>query len=119
MTTSANQLIAKALSTASEEEAIACLRMARKQGMSFTGSSTYKNKTAEQWYESFTALSAAYLRKSTNFSYLAAARTEQDVQINNLKAKLTMLYILIPVIAAAVATVTYLLVPKIMSCWLF
>jgi len=34
---SANQLIAKALSTASEDEAIACLRMARKKGMNIEG----------------------------------------------------------------------------------
>jgi hypothetical protein len=35
---SANQLIAKALSTASEEEAIACLRMARKKSLKMNGS---------------------------------------------------------------------------------
>ena len=117
--TQIEQLLAKAISTDSEEEAIACLRMARKQGKSFTAASSYKGKTAEQWYESFTTLSAAYIRKKISFSALAAARTEQDVQINSLKSKITMLYIIIPIIATVVATITYLLVPKIMSCWLF
>lgn len=37
MTATANQLIAKALSTASEDEAIACLRMARKRGVKMSG----------------------------------------------------------------------------------
>ena len=47
-----SQLLAKALSTASEEEAIACLRMARKRGetVAAVGASTYRGQTAEYWY---------------------------------------------------------------------
>jgi hypothetical protein len=53
-----NQLIAKAMSTTSEDEAIACLRMARKKGGKVTQSFdtkveevTYNGHTAKYWYE--------------------------------------------------------------------
>lgn len=42
---SANQLIEKALSTTSEDEAIACLKMARKKGLKLT---TAKNNLDDQ-----------------------------------------------------------------------
>lgn len=42
---SANQLLEKALSTTSEDEAIACLRMARKKGLKLT---TAKNTLDDQ-----------------------------------------------------------------------
>ena len=45
MTATANQLIAKALSTASEDEAIACLRMARKRGAKMSDSTQTTQKT--------------------------------------------------------------------------
>ena len=51
---SVKQLLAKAMSTSSEDEAIACLRMARKKGNSLdlgSGSVEYKGKTAEYWYD--------------------------------------------------------------------
>lgn len=53
-----DQLIAKAMSTTSEDEAIACLRMARKKGGNVTQSFgqkseevTYNGHTAKYWYE--------------------------------------------------------------------
>jgi uncharacterized protein (DUF3084 family) len=53
-----DQLIAKAMSTTSEDEAIACLRMARKKGGKVTQSFgqkseevTYNGHTAKYWYE--------------------------------------------------------------------
>ncbi len=52
-----NQLLAKAMSTTSEEEAMSCLRMARKKGKTFdTGESTtsgdkYKGEGAKYWYD--------------------------------------------------------------------
>lgn len=48
-----NQLLSKAMSTASDEEAISCLKMARKKGNVFDaiGTSTYNGHTAEYWYE--------------------------------------------------------------------
>jgi len=49
-----NQLLAKAMSTSSEEEAMSCLRMARKKGNTFddevSTSSEFKGQTAEYWY---------------------------------------------------------------------
>lgn len=51
-----NQLLAKAMSTTSEEEAMSCLRMARKKGKTFdiggsTSDAKYKDQTAKYWYE--------------------------------------------------------------------
>ena len=49
-----NQLLAKALSTSSEEEAMACLRMARKKGSRLEDSSVpaeYNGHDAKYWYE--------------------------------------------------------------------
>lgn len=49
------QLLAKALSTSSEEEAISCLRMARKKGGSLdaspTNSQSFRGGTINQWYD--------------------------------------------------------------------
>lgn len=47
MASKTDMLIAKALSTTSEDEAIACLRMARKQGTSATTTTT--GKSADEW----------------------------------------------------------------------
>ncbi len=50
-----NQLLMKAMSTTSEEEAMSCLRMARKKGNSFDSvastSSEYNGHGAKYWYE--------------------------------------------------------------------
>ncbi len=49
-----NQLLAKAMSTTSEEEAMSCLRMARKKGKTFDSditSSDYNGHGAKYWYE--------------------------------------------------------------------
>lgn len=49
-----NQLLSKAMSTPSEEEAVACLKMARKKGNVFDGDavpSTYNGHTAKYWYD--------------------------------------------------------------------
>ena len=49
-----NQLLAKAMSTTSEEEAMSCLRMARKKGKTLDGditSSDYNGHGAKYWYE--------------------------------------------------------------------
>lgn len=49
---STNQLLLKALSTDSEDEAISCLRMARKRGKAaeLNSTSEYNGKSAEYWY---------------------------------------------------------------------
>lgn len=47
-----NQLIAKAISTTSDDEALACLRMAKKIGGEVQISvGEYNGKTAEYWYD--------------------------------------------------------------------
>lgn len=46
-----NQLIAKAISTTSDDEALACLRMAKKIGGTLEQSAEYNGKTAEYWYD--------------------------------------------------------------------
>lgn len=49
-----NQLLAKALSTTSEDEAMACLRMARKKGGRLENSSVpaeYNGHDAKYWYD--------------------------------------------------------------------
>jgi len=49
-----NQLLAKALSTTSEDEAMACLRMARKKGGRLedsSASSEYNGHSAKYWYD--------------------------------------------------------------------
>ena len=48
-----NQLLAKAMSTTSEEEAMTCLRMARKKGKTFESNTadTYKDQNAKYWYD--------------------------------------------------------------------
>ena len=49
-----NQLLAKALSTTSEDEAMACLRMARKKGGRLEDSSApaeYNGHNAKYWYD--------------------------------------------------------------------
>lgn len=51
---SINQLLAKALSTTSEDEAMACLRMARKRGGKLEDSSApveYNGHDAKYWYD--------------------------------------------------------------------
>ena len=51
---SINQLLAKALSTTSEDEAMTCLRMARKRGGKLEDSSApaeYNGHDAKYWYE--------------------------------------------------------------------
>lgn len=67
-----NQLIHKAMSTSSEEEAIACLRMARKKGAgSYTPSDgRYKGENAEYWYNKAASwyTEAQMLRKDPGLS---------------------------------------------------
>lgn len=47
-----NQLLAKAMSTSSDDEALACLKMARKKGNSLELVSTeYNGQSAKYWYD--------------------------------------------------------------------
>jgi len=62
-----NQILAKAMSTSSEEEAIACLRMARKRGGQISGQAdTHNQHGAKHWYE-----------KARDYYKIAKTRTEE------------------------------------------
>jgi hypothetical protein len=62
-----NQILAKAMSTSSEEEAIACLRMARKRGGQISGQAdTHNQHGAKHWYE-----------KARDYYTIAKKRTEE------------------------------------------
>lgn len=65
-----NQILAKAMSTSSEEEAIACLRMARKRGGQIEGQvDTYNQHGAKHWYQ-----------KAHEYHKIAKERTEEIKQ---------------------------------------
>lgn len=73
-----NQLLAKAMSAASEEEAISCLRMARKKGNSFsieTQSQDFKGQNAKYWYN------------QANLYYQVSLKLEADRILQKKKSK--------------------------------
>jgi len=74
-----DQLLAKALSTTSEEEAIACLRMARKKGGKYAPTckpkpiytiSTYGGHTAKEWRDAAMQLRQESEKLVTSFRKL-------------------------------------------------
>lgn len=80
-----DQLLAKALSTSSEEEAMSCLRMARKknagkttnvnvEGAGFPSKSTgeYNGRSAKYWYDK--ALGLYHTNQRYELDYLVAQR---------------------------------------------
>ena len=89
-----DQLLAKALSTTSEEEAIACLRMARKKGGTYAPTSnpkpiytisTYGGYTAKQWCDV-----ARQLRQESEklvTSYITLKETHNKVVTEKTKAE--------------------------------
>lgn len=118
-----DKLLAKALSTDSEDEAIACLRMARKQGKpsnqeSSDDSTTYAGKSAKHWYDSAVFLGKEYKNLKLKCKRIIEVQ-EQRVQF--LEEKIVRLYAAIPLSIAITAVITYLLLPKtiVASCWLF
>lgn len=67
-----NQLLAKALSTTSEDEAMACLRMARKKGGRLENSSVpaeYNGHDAKYWYEKAAMYYTKAKEKSDGLTY--------------------------------------------------
>jgi hypothetical protein len=73
-----NQLLMKAMSTTSEEEAMSCLRMARKKGNSFDSvtstSSEYNGHGAKYWYDKAVLY---YNRTKEDSNRLTAAQERQ------------------------------------------
>lgn len=67
-----NQLLAKAMSTSSDDEALACLKMARKKGNSLELVSTeYNGQSAKYWYDKAV-------------SYYNVAKKKQDQEAKSL-----------------------------------
>lgn len=79
-----NQLIAKAISTTSDDEALACLRMAKKIGGEVQASiGEYNGKTAEYWYDKAKKLYDNNKSYETSYEKVVRAgyrlSTERDV----------------------------------------
>jgi hypothetical protein len=74
-----NQLLMKAMSTTSEEEAMSCLRMARKKGNSFDSvastSSEYNGHGAKYWYDK----AALYYNRAKEDSNRLTAEQERQL----------------------------------------
>lgn len=101
-----NQLIAKAISTTSDDEALSCLRMAKKIGGEIQSSvGEYNGKTAEYWYDkakklydnnksyetSYEKVVKAGYRLSTERDVLQKQVKEQASTINKQRTKIIML----------------------------
>ena len=101
-----NQLIAKAISTTSDDEALACIRMAKKIGGEVQASvGEYNGKTAEYWYDkakklydnnksyesSYEKVVRAGYRLSSERDVLQKQVMEQASTIGKQRAKIIML----------------------------
>lgn len=123
----ADQLIAKAMSTTSEDEAIACLRMARKKGGYVTknssqqvGEVTYNGHTAKYWYEKALAyykyyqqtgnsldnrtLKYAYDSLETQYKTLLSNEYSLKRENRNLRASNSIMKVIIGVSAVVVVS---------------
>lgn len=101
-----NQLIAKAISTTSDDEALSCLRMAKKIGGTINISNgEYNGKTAEYWYDkaknlydtnknyesSYQKVVSAGYRVSTERDALKKQVKTQSKNIDSLKRQVAVL----------------------------
>ena len=118
-----DKLIAKALSTDSEDEAISCLRMARKQGKSLNQDpsgelSMYAGKSAKHWYDSAVILSKEYTSIKAKYRKLVDV---QDKRVKDLEDTAVKLYAAIPIVITITATISYFLFHRtvVASCWFF
>lgn len=118
-----NQLLAKALSTTSEDEAMACLLMARKKGGRLENSSVpaeHNGHDAKYWYEKAAVyytkakekseaqqqLWNMYKNKSESVLRLRSEKQQLEREINQLKSKGVWK---IPLIAVQFFVITVLL----------
>ncbi len=76
-----NQLLSKAMSTSSEEEAMSCLRMARKKSNTFDGgvstSGEFNGHSAQYWYDK----AATYYNAAKKKQETSGLTTEQQVHL--------------------------------------
>lgn len=91
---STNQLLAKALSTSSEEEAIACLRMARKKGARLeesTSSADHNGHDAKYWYDKAAAWYNEAKNIKENFAHIHKWYKQEETENSRLRAKVSSL----------------------------
>ena len=90
-----NQLLAKAMSTASEDEAIACLRMARKKGKTAdpvdTKDAEYWKNKAKEYYDHAIGYQRLYRSSSQSVSYWQNRVTDRDATERKLRRDKTEL----------------------------
>ena len=113
------QLLAKAMSTSSEEEAISCLKMARKHGNSVVvASNTYNGKTAQYWHDSIVALSKEYSIIRDNYRKLNNVKEKRTKELED---TIVRLYVAIPAVIGITGIISYMLFHKTItaSCWFF
>ena len=107
---SVEQLIAKALSTTSEDEAIACLRMARKRGgklESATQKDLVDGKNAEYWHKIAVHWYKKYKEDANNTLDAIHNNTRLRSKIRELEGKLEnskiLNYLILPIVFIFVA----------------
>lgn len=86
-----NQILAKAMSTSSEEEAIACLRMARKRGGQIAQTDAYNQHGAKHWYEKAREYYTIAKQVQEYYAMYAKARDEKrelENKVRRLKAEI-------------------------------
>ena len=123
--TQIDQLLAKALSTTSEDEAIACLRMARKKGGTYATTSkpktapntsstnTYEGYTAKEWCDAAVRIRQKYdniemYYTKLRYSY-SELLTEKITAVRELEAQKKTTSKVIVVSVVAFATLGFLL----------
>lgn len=131
-----DQLLAKAMSTQSEEEALACLKMARKHGNTYTGnlgensnvkqepkkdnstSHLHKGHSASYWFDRAeyyykTWHNSLAMSKTQNDDYLKVLKERNSIKNENIKLKDSasnksiVIGILTVALVAAILTVFY------------
>lgn len=123
--TQIDQLLAKALSTSSEEEAIACLRMARKKGSTHTAtskpktahdSSTYSGHTAKEWCDisirlkqESNKLLTYYVKLKEDYSNLRTEQLNAVRALEDQKRVTKVIIVIYSICLLSVVTAGYLL----------
>jgi hypothetical protein len=85
-----NQLLSKALSTTSEDEAMACLRMARKKGGRIeesTSSGDYNGHDAKYWYDKAAVWYTQAKETKENSATLHKWYKQEETENNRLRVK--------------------------------
>jgi hypothetical protein len=85
-----NQLLSKALSTTSEDEAMACLRMARKKGGRIeesTSSGDYNGHDAKYWYDKAAVWYTQAKKTKENSATLHKWYKQEETENNRLRVK--------------------------------